>query len=142
MIREANLYDIPMINQLGLLLEENFEKVYSINEMLKDGYSKVFVYCKDDKVIGFIMATSLYETCDIIGLAVDPHYRNQLVASNLIDYLITDLGEDLRLMTLEVRTKNEAAIKLYGKFGFEVIHVRKKYYGNDDAYLMARESER
>lgn len=142
MIREANLYDIPAINKLGLLLEDNFDKVYSINEMLKDDYSKIFVYVKDDKVIGFIMATSLYETCDIIGLVVDPLYRHKLVASNLIDYLITDLGEDLRLMTLEVRTKNEAAIKLYEKFGFEVIHVRKKYYGNDDAYLMARESER
>ena len=44
MIREADVYDIPRINELGGLLEENFSKVYSINEMLEDGISKVFVY--------------------------------------------------------------------------------------------------
>ena len=142
MIREPNVLDIPRINELGCLLEENFSKVYSINEMLEDKYSKIYVYEIDDVIVGFIIATDLTETCDILSLIVDPEYRNRKIATNLIDYLISELDENLKLITLEVRANNTAAIHLYDKFGFEVVNVRKKYYSNgDDAYLMARESE-
>ena len=92
-------------------------------------------------VVGFITATDLKETCDILSLVVDPKYRNKMVATNLLDYLISELDENLKLITLEVASKNIAAIKLYEKFGFEVVNVRKNYYKDDDAYLMARESE-
>ena len=142
MIREANIYDIPRMNELGSLLEENFSKVYSISEMLEDNISKVFVYEKDDQVVGFILATDLQETCDILSVVVDPNYRRMKIASNLIDYLISVLDENLKLITLEVSTKSTPALKLYDQFGFEVVNIRKKYYQNgDDAYLMARESE-
>ena len=141
MIREANIYDIPRIIELGKLLNDNFEKVYDIREMLEDGYSKVIVYEKDDKIVGFISATCLYETCDILSLVVDPDYRKKMIASNLISYLISDMGENLKLVTLEVKSHNIPAIRLYEKFGFEIIHRRDKYYKDDDAYLMARKSE-
>lgn len=142
MIREALVFDIPRINELGELVHTDFKNFFNINEMLNDGVSKVFVYEKDDLIIGFIMATCLYETCDILNVVVDPNYRRNMVASNLIGYLISELGENLKLVTLEVSTKNEAAINLYDKFGFEVVNTRVKYYNNgDDAYLMARRSE-
>lgn len=141
MIREASVLDIPRINELGSLLEENFSRVYSINEMLNDGISKVFVYEKNDIIVGFLTATYLYETCDILSLVVDPKYRGRKIASNLLDYLISDSDENLKLITLEVATKNIPAINLYEKFGFEKIHTRKNYYKDDDAYLMSRKSE-
>ena len=128
MLREASVYDIPRINELGELLHENFSKVNNINEMLENKISKVIVYEKDDKVVGFIMATDLGETCDILDIIVDPEYRKQHIASNLIAYLISDLSEDLKLITLEVSNNNEAALKLYEKFSFEIVNVRKKYY--------------
>ena len=141
MIREASVYDIPRINELGLLLHDNFTSVYNINEMLNDDISKVIVYLKNDLIAGFIIATNLYETCDILSIVVDPLYRRMGIASNLISYLISDCGESLKLMTLEVATKNVAAINLYEKFGFEIVHKREHYYKNDDAYLMARKSD-
>lgn len=141
MIRDANIYDIPQINDLGRLLHSNFETLFSINEMLEDEVSKVIVYERDDKIIGFLAATVLYETCDILSIVVDPECRNQMVGSNLITYLIGDLGETNKLITLEVATKNKAALQLYDKFGFEVVHTREHYYPDDDAYLMARKSE-
>lgn len=141
MVREANIYDIPRINELGSLLSDNFDKLNHINEMLEDEITKVIVYEKDDLVVGFIIATDLGETCDILDIVVDPMYRKQMIASNLIAYLISDLSEDLKLITLEVATKNVAAISLYDKFGFEIVNKRKGYYINDDAYLMARKSE-
>ena len=141
MVRYANVYDIPRINELSSLLNDNFSMVNNINEMVEDKNSKVLVYEEDDMVVGFITATDLKETCDILSLVVDPKYRNKMVATNLLDYLISELDENLKLITLEVASKNIAAIKLYEKFGFEVVNVRKNYYKDDDAYLMARESE-
>ncbi len=141
MIREATVMDIPRINELGELLHENFSNLFKINEMLNDGYSKVIVYEKEDLIVGFISATLFYDTCDILSLVVDPNYRNKMVASNLITYLISEGGENLKLVTLEVATHNIPAINLYEKFGFEIVHTREKYYKDDDAYLMARKSE-
>lgn len=142
MIRDAEIFDIPRINELGELLHDNFAKIFKINEMLNDGISKVIVYLEDDQIVGFITATYLYDTCDILSLVVDPSYRHKLIASNLLTYLIGSLSENLKLITLEVASKNKAAISLYEKFGFEVVNIRKKYYKNDDAYLMARKSEK
>ncbi len=142
MIREALVLDIPRINELGNLLEDNFSKVYSLGEMLSDGITKVYVYEVDDNIVGFIIATDLIETCDILGIIVDPLYRRKKIASNLLDYLITELDENLKMITLEVRCNNKEALGLYDKFGFRVVNTRKKYYSNgDDAYLMVRESE-
>lgn len=142
MIRKASVWDIPRINELGSLLNDNFSSVNHLNDMLEDGLSIILVYEEDDKIVGFITATDLGETCDILSLVVDPLYRNKMVASNLIDYLISELSEDLKLITLEVASKNIPAINLYEKFGFEVVNVRKNYYSDgDDAYLMARKSE-
>lgn len=142
MIRKASVWDIPRINELGSLLNDNFSSVNHLNDMLEDGLSIILVYEKDDKIIGFISATDLGETCDILSLVVDPKYRNKMVASNLIDYLISELSEDLKLITLEVASKNIPAVNLYEKFGFEVVNVRRNYYPDgDDAYLMARKSE-
>jgi len=142
MIRDASVYDISKINELGELLHNNFTNLYKISEMLQDNLSKVIVYEKDDKIVGFIIATDLGETCDILIVVVDPLYRRQKIATNLIGYLIGDLSDNLKLITLEVDTNNEAAINLYEKFGFEVVNKRLNYYSNgDDAYLMARKSE-
>lgn len=141
MIRNADVYDIPRINELGTLLNPNFKNVFNINEMLEDKISKVIVSIQDDKVVGFITATDLGETCDILDIIVDPDYRRKLIASNLITYLISELSPTLRLITLEVATKNQAAINLYEKFGFEIVNQRNNYYKDDNAYLMARKCE-
>lgn len=141
MIRNADIYDILRINELGKLLNKNFERLFNIREMLQDGMSKVIVYEKEDKIVGFIAATSLYETCDILSIVVDPNYRKQGIGTNLMGYLISDLGDELQLVTLEVATKNKEALALYDKFGFEVVHKRAHYYDGDDAYLMSRKSE-
>lgn len=141
MIREATLYDIPRINELGTLLTPNFTTTYKLNDLLNDEYTKILVYEKNDEIKGYLIATCLYTTCDIVSIVTDPEYRKKGVASNLLSYIITECGPELKLVTLEVATKNVEALRLYKNFGFEIIYTRKNYYPDDDAYLMARKSE-
>ena len=84
------------------------------------------------------MYVELEESVDILNVLVKEKYRRQKIASCLIDYMISELQDSVKLITLEVRKSNKAAINLYEKFGFEIINIRQKYYGNEDAYLMGR----
>lgn len=142
MIRFFRKSDIEEINRLGNTITKNFSKTMDFSEIEKDKYTKVLVYEDKDILKGFLIYTELEEIVDIIGIVVKEEYRNQKIASCLLDYMITGLSESVSLITLEVRKSNSAAIHLYEKFGFEVINVRKKYYdGREDAYLMGRRIE-
>jgi ribosomal-protein-alanine N-acetyltransferase len=39
-------------------------------------------------------------------------------------------------LTLEVRVSNEAAQRLYRRFGFETVGLRRHYYRDEDALIM------
>ncbi len=137
MVREAVLDDIKEINYLGSLLNSKFTKLFDMEKILQEDFSKVYVYEKNNKVLGFLHITVLYEVIDIVNICVNINYRREKIASNLLDYMFSEFNED-KLFSLEVRTDNEAAINLYKKFGFEIIHVRNNYYKDQDAYLMGR----
>lgn len=141
MVRKAKNEDVDSIKQLGLLVNKKFNTLFNIDSLLNESISTIYVYEKDKKVIGFLHITKLYETIDIINIVVDPLFRRQGIASNLLDYLMSEIEENIELITLEVATKNEAAINLYKKFGFEIINKRNHYYKNDDAYLMGKKIE-
>ena len=55
-----------------------------------------------------------------------------------LDYIV-DKYKDINNILLEVRSKNEIAIKFYLKNKFKHIHTRIKYYEDDDAYIMKRD---
>lgn len=138
MIRKAKLQDEQSINKLGELLNPKYSKLFKLKDILNEKYSWIYVYEDDNKIKGFLHATVLDETVDIVNIVVDPNYRNQKIASNLLDYLISDISTTVKLITLEVSVENIPAVNLYQKFGFEIVNCRKNYYPNGDAYLMGR----
>lgn len=138
MIRYAQLEDVNIINKLGEELHQNFAKLFKVKSMLDDKYAKVLVYLEEGKVVGFLIATCLYENADILSIVVDLNYRQRKIATNLIDYLFSEINDTVEVVTLEVAVDNEKAINLYKKFGFEIINTRKKYYNGIDGYLMGR----
>ncbi len=138
MIRCALEKDLEEIYNLGNKITNNFCQTNNLKEILNDEYTKILVYEKDREIISFLMYVELEETVDILNIIVKEEYRNKKIASCLIDYLFSGLKSSVKVITLEVRKTNKAAINLYEKFGFEIINVRKKYYGNEDGYLMGR----
>ena len=138
MIRQARKSDEKQINELGLLLNKQYSKLFNLTKILKNNYNRFYVYELENKIIGFLHATVLFENVEIINIIVHPNYRNQKVASNLFDTLLSELSSDVKFITLEVSVYNKPAIAFYEKFGFEVISVRKNYYHDGDAYLLGR----
>lgn len=73
-----------------------------------------------------------------MNIVVKKNKRNLGIGSQLLEEIL-QLAQKLNVktITLEVNEKNEPAIKLYQKYGFEKIGLRKKYYNNqDDAIIM------
>ena len=137
MIREAISNDLESIYNLGSLLHPNYRIINNLKDLLNNNIHHLFVYELDNKIVGFIHYTKLYNSVDLVDIVVEEKYQNQKIGTNLIDYIITNLEINDRIY-LEVNTNNQKAINLYQKFGFKIINIRKNYYGIDDAYVMER----
>lgn len=75
----------------------------------------------------------------ITNIAVHPVCRGKGLGETLVREMVSFArAKDVRRMTLEVRTKNEPAIKLYEKIGFEGHGIRPGYYqdSGEDALIM------
>jgi len=90
----------------------------------------------------YIILTHILDEGQIINIAVHPDYRRMGIANALIEKILEySRGNGIKLLMLEVRESNAAAIKLYEKFEFREVGRRKRYYKNpiEDAILMDME---
>ena len=93
----------------------------------------------NEKVLGYLGLLCVIDEAHITTLAVHPDFRRhhiaQILLLNMLDYCYS---EKIKYITLEVRTSNIPAQKLYEKFGFSSLGVRKQYYqdNNEDAIIM------
>ncbi|AWB81305.1 ribosomal-protein-alanine N-acetyltransferase [Corynebacterium yudongzhengii] len=79
---------------------------------------------------------------EVHTIGVDPAYQRRGLGRELMDQ-ITHAADLLDgPMFLEVRTDNDAAIRLYEDFGFHTLATRRGYYqpSGADAYTMTRPS--
>jgi ribosomal-protein-alanine N-acetyltransferase len=79
------------------------------------------------------------EEAHITNIAVDPTHHRRKVGTRLLHDLVlaaVDLGAEA--VSLEVRVTNWGAQRLYGRFGFRPVGVRKNYYQEigEDALIM------
>ncbi|MBI3752768.1 MAG: ribosomal protein S18-alanine N-acetyltransferase [Deltaproteobacteria bacterium] len=116
---------------------------------IKNPLSHQFVakIIRDGKEI--VMAYTIFwvaaDEAHILNIAVHPDFRRQGIAKTLLVFALNRIEEmGGRGVFLEVRRSNIAAQRLYIKFGFREIGVRKGYYGDnrEDAIVMALELER
>lgn len=105
-----------------------------------------FLVAEDDsgQVLGYAGLQVVLDEGYIANVAVDPKWRRQGLAGELLEVYCRFGQEHLAFLTLEVRSSNEAAIALYLKHGFAQVGRRKDYYQNpkEDALIMTREFHR
>lgn len=123
------------------LLNLGFKYDNQFNNKYFNCFDKIYLYKKEDKIVGFLIAQNSIDEINIILLYVDEQYRRQKIASMLIDYLISSFSNNIDRIILEVSKNNRAAISLYDKFGFIQIGHRKNYYSDgSDAIVMERKN--
>ena len=93
----------------------------------------------DGNIVGYGGLCAYPEESFVQTLAVARDRQGQGLGARLLAALIDEArrrGEPM--VGLEVRADNEVAQRLYGRFGFEQVGVRKGYYqpSNTDAVLM------
>lgn len=91
------------------------------------------------RVVGYVCRWLVGDEMHILNLAVDPDHRRAGIGRLLVEHILEEAAVNaVRLITLEVRRGNEAAVGLYGRFGFRQTGVRRNYYGRgEDALVMS-----
>ena len=75
-----------------------------------------------------------YQETNLLNIGVNPEFQRQSLASQMLHrMLLISRINHAKHMWLEVRESNHAAIKLYQKFDFQQIGLRKNYYKYTDA---------
>jgi len=99
----------------------------------QDSINILVVYAPDKSaksiIIGYCLYQVVFEQAEILRIGTHPDYQRQGVASQTIDKLHKVLqSNQVESLLLEVRADNHAAIALYERQNFVVIHKRKGYY--------------
>jgi ribosomal-protein-alanine N-acetyltransferase len=93
-------------------------------------------------IVGLMVIWLIEDEAHIATIAIHPDFRGRGIGRDLLVAGLRDaVGHGAVAATLEVRERNEAAIHLYRRFGFEVVGRRKRYYHdtNEDALIMTLE---
>lgn len=112
---------------------------YSIFEKeLENPNSQYFVALINNEIVGFAGIWKVLDETHITNIVTKSSKRHMGIASKLLEKLIeTAKFEKATLLTLEVNETNTNAIKLYEKYNFKKIGLRKNYYGqNKNAIIM------
>lgn len=134
MISKLTNDDIQEVTKLGTILNPNFTKLFHIENLNPN--ETIYVYKENNIIKGFIQIQNGLDIIDLLNIIVKPEYQNQGIGSVLLKYII-DNKQSKKIM-LEVRSKNINAIKLYQKYDFKILNIRKNYYKDDDAIIMER----
>ncbi len=138
-----NISDLDSISDILLKEFDDFWTYQVLKGELENPNSTYLVIKNSNNVIlGFGGIWKAVDDIHITNIVVKKDLRCKGIGSMLLDKLIElcKKEKDINSITLEVNTKNIPAIKLYEKYGFKNVGIRKKYYNNTyDAVIMTME---
>jgi len=111
----------------------------SFQNEIENELAHYIILTDNNKIIGYAGLWDIVGEGHITNIGVHPHYRKQGLGKRLIAGLLRIARErKLSALTLEVRKNNSVARRLYSRFGFKEMGIRKGYYSdtNEDAIIM------
>jgi len=156
-LRKVTKSDIPQIMEIELELfadpwsPEIFQEELENSNIFTKEINGISFSCKhnylleyQEQVLGFVLGWAICDEYSIMNIGVRKKYQKQGLGSFLLSKVI-EKAIELECFTiyLDVRKSNFPAIKLYEKFKFEKIGLRKHYYQNpfEDAVVMKLDLE-
>ena len=138
------------------LSEENIDDIYAVESacfaapwdksvilgtISQKSYRYFGAYDDSGKICAYASVTLVADDCYVNRIAVLESCRKRGIADeimhNIIDFCVQS---NAVLLSLEVRSRNIAAISLYNKHGLKQEGLRRKFYRDpdDDALIMTR----
>ncbi len=137
-VRRLAYADLPAV----LAIERrSFQSPWSLAmfvlELSKPGGICLAVCGEGGELVGYLVCSRYGDVWHLMNVAVAPERRREGIATELLHQLFEEAGPEARF-TLEVRTSNGAAIRMYERFGFRPAGHRRRYYhdNGEDALIM------
>lgn len=140
-IREMQREDLEKVTALEAACFSMPWKYKDFEEALANPHRVYFVAQTDEQeIIGGCMLTDIAGEGDISNVAVDERFRGKKIATALLQKLL-EYGKEkygIHAFTLEVRSRNIPAVRLYESAGFQPEGIRPNFYDKpkDDAIIM------
>ncbi|MCS7100374.1 MAG: ribosomal protein S18-alanine N-acetyltransferase [Burkholderiaceae bacterium] len=113
----------------------------NFQDALAAGYSAWLLRAPHANLIAYAIVMLALDEAHLLNLSVARRYQRRGYGWRMLDWMAAcarDYGA--RTMLLEVRPSNEPALRLYARYGFDRIGVRRGYYpahdGREDAIVM------
>ena len=137
-MRVWDLEDVLKIEKESYM--EPWLREHFLYELQISRISKSMVLEIGGKTGGYVGLWLLHPEIHITNMTISKEFRKQGLGTKLMEYVMNlALESKFKVITLEVRHNNEAALALYRKFGFEIRGIRKNYYAAEkaDALIMS-----
>jgi ribosomal-protein-alanine N-acetyltransferase len=110
-----------------------------IPELVQDGRRQPLIAQLDGEPVAFALVWVIADERHLVNFAVHPDRRREGIGREMLAAVLDRARvEGARIVTLEVRATNEAALELYRGFGFIEVALRPRYYPDtrEDAVIM------
>lgn len=141
-IRPLTVLDLPAVLELETCCFEDPWTAGMLQSSLESDRELWLAAESDGVPVGYVGSAFVLDEASLDRIAVRPDLRRNGIAAFLTASLFAELrARGIRLLMLEVRASNAAAIALYERFGFRRVGLRKNYYLSppEDAVLMNAE---
>lgn len=137
-ICKMSLSHLESIKKILISDFDDFWTYTILKKELENPNSEYLVAICNNEIVGFAGILSILDEIHITNIVTKISKRHNGIASKLLEKLIEISREkNSTLITLEVNESNTNAIKLYKKYDFKKVGLRKNYYGqNKNAIIM------
>ena len=133
-VQEVNIRPVKPddIEQISLLEQASFNDPYPsyfLSELARDNPDTFLVLTLNNEIVGYGIVDPWEDHDHLISIAVRPGSRRKGFGDTLLVELEKRVSKE-RLLRLEVRQSNLAAIQLYSKRGFTKTGMVEGYYAD------------
>lgn len=135
----CKMCDKDLLYLEGNLITEfdNFWNYEILKQEFLNTNTTYIVAKQNETIVGFAGILTIIDEANIMNIVTKKDKRNLGIGTLLLQNLIQISKEqNLNSVTLEVNEHNIPAIKLYEKFNFTKVGLRKKYYNNTDSAII------
>lgn len=146
-VRSMQTSDINAVSRIEKSAHKSPWSYTILSDCVLVGYDCRVLENSDERgvkqIVGYLIGRRSFNTYHILNLCIAPVFQHQGFGKFLIKTLLDSLiGDIIKVIILEVRPSNIAALALYHSFGFQEDEVKKGYYkdstGEEDALLLKK----